>query len=122
MNDIKLTEDLDFFAKDGVIIPQENGESTLIQALFSDDRVNNQRGYWGNDIILSELWQYDQSRINQDTANEIREDVQNVCNKLVKNKIYDKINTQVTQNDTSFTIRITAYNKNMIVLDRKFRV
>lgn len=122
MSDIKLTDDLDFFVEDGVVQEQQNNETTLMQYIFSDARIANNRGYWSNEVALSKLWKYDQARVNQNTANNIREDMQTICNKAVENKLFDKINTEVLQEGSTFGVRVMAYNKKEVVLDRKFKV
>lgn len=122
MSDIKLTDDLDFYVEDGVVQEQQNNETTLMQYIFSDARIANNRGYWSNEVALSKLWKYDQARVNQNTANNIREDMQTICNKAVENKLFDKINTEVLQEGSTFGVRVMAYNKKEVVLDRKFKV
>lgn len=122
MSDIKLTDDLDFFVEDGIVQEQQNNETTLMQYIFSDARIANNRGYWSNEVTLSKLWKYDQARVNQNTANNIREDMQTICNKAVENKLFDKINTEVLQEGNTFGVRVMAYNKKDVVLDRKFKV
>lgn len=122
MSDIKLTNDLDFFIEDGIVQEQENNETTLMQYVFTDARIEMSRGYWSDEIELSKLWKYDQARVSQNTANNIRETMQTICNKAVENKLFDKIDTEVLQENGSFGVRIMAYNKKQIVLDRKFRV
>ena len=120
--DLGITDNLDLLAIDKEYKPQTNGETTLLQAFFSDARVGNQRGYWLDDVLTSDIWQYDQKRLTDDTINDLNETAKKIAKELVNIGLYDKIDTKVFSNDNVVTLHLTAYNQNQIVFDRKFAI
>lgn len=119
--DFGLTEDLDLQVEDGVFGMQEDGETTLITAFFTDARVNEQRGYW-IDIKGSEIWTYDQSRLTDEVARNLRETAKDIADKLVDEGLYSKIYTDAFISDGLLTLHIMCYDRKEIVVDRKFAV
>jgi len=119
--DIKLKDNLDFFIEDNTIAVQENGETTLMQAFFSDARVNEQRGYW-LDIPLSDVWQYDQKRLTNETANDLNETAKEIAKELVTIGLYDRIETNVTIDKGVLTLHIMCYDGKNLVINRKFAI
>lgn len=120
--DFKLTDDLDLLVEDNIYQEQEDGETTLIQAFFTDERVNGRRGYW-LDIQQSDIWQYDQARLTQETANNLNETAREIANDLVDNVgLYDRIETKTFIDDGILTLQIKAYNNKILEIDRKFAI
>lgn len=119
--DIGLKDNLDFLIIDNMIQEQEDGETTLIQAFFSDARIKEQRGYW-LDIPLSDIWQYDQSRLTSETANNLNETAKEIAKEMVDIGLYTRIETSTSINDGILTLSIQAYDKKNIVVDRKFAI
>ena len=76
--DFALTDNLDLLVEDSEIGTQIDGETTLVQAFFTDARVKEQRGYW-LDIQMSDVWQYDQKRLTQETANNLNETAKEIA-------------------------------------------
>ena len=103
--DIALEDNLDFLIVDGAIAEQENGETTMMQAFFSDARVREQRGYW-LDLPLSDIWQYDQSRLTNETANNLNETAKEIAKELVAIGLYNRIETDVTIDGGILTLHI----------------
>ena len=120
--DIGLTDELDFLVVDGEIVGQEENETTLLQAFFTDARVDNKKGYWLA-IPKSDLWVYDQSRLTQETANKLNQSARAVAKELVEVvKIYDRIDTLTFIDGSSMILNIKAYNKNNIEINRNFKI
>lgn len=120
--DFGLTSNLDILVEDSTIQQQENGETTLIQAFFSDARVSEQRGYW-LELPLSDVWQYDQKRLTQETANDLNETAKEIAKELVENvKLYERIDTSTSIDGGVLTLQIQAYDKKNLVVDRKFAI
>lgn len=119
--DFKLTDNLDIYVEGGEVQQQVDNETTMLQAFFSDGRVNEQRGYW-LDVPLSEMWQFDQKRLNTDTVNDLNETAKEVAKKLVSLGVYDRIETNAFIQDNVLTLNIKAYDKKNLVFDRKFAV
>jgi phage gp46-like protein len=119
--DIALTENLDLLIIDNTLAEQENGETTMLQAFFSDARVKEQRGYW-LDLPLSEIWQYDQSRLTNETANNLNETAKEIAKELVAIGLYNRIETKVSINDGILTLHIMCYDTRNIIINRKFAI
>jgi phage gp46-like protein len=119
--DIGLEDNLDLLVVDNVLQGQENGETTLIQAFFSDARVNKQRGYW-LDLPLSDIWQYDQSRLTNETANNLNETAKEIAKEMVAIGLYDRIETSTSVDDGILTLLIQAYDKKNLIVNRKFAI
>lgn len=122
--DFKLSNDLDLvFDENGAYSLQENGETSLITAFFTDARVNEQRGYWVDEVVASELWRYDQSRVTNETILEIKEIAKSVSDKIIKESLFSRVDVSVFSNDASFiTMHLQCFNKSHLVTDRKFVV
>ncbi len=119
--DFSLENNLDLKIVDGAIAEQENGETTMLQAFFSDARVKEQRGYW-LDLPLSEIWQYDQSRLTNETANNLNETAKEIAKELVATGLYNRIETNATINSGILTLHIMCYDTRNIIIDRKFAI
>lgn len=120
--DFKLTDNLDLALENNEYTVQEDGETTLIQAFFTDARVQKLRGYW-LDIPTSDIWQYDQKRLTQETANDLNETAREIAEELVENVgLYDRIETSAFIDDMILTLHIKAYNDKNIMIDRKFAI
>ena len=119
--DIGLENNLDLLVVDNVLQGQENGEATLIQAFFSDARVNKQRGYW-LDLPLSDIWQYDQSRLTNETANNLNETAKEIAKEMVAIGLYDRIETSTSVDDGILTLLIQTYDKKNLIVNRKFAI
>lgn len=120
--DFKLTDDLDLFLEDNEITIQENGETTLIQAFFTDARIQNIKGYW-LDIPTSEIWRYDQSRLTQETANNLNESSREIAKELVEDvKLYDRIETETFIDGADLILQIKAFDDKNIVVNRQFKI
>ena len=119
--DIALEDNLDFLIVDGVIAEQENGETTMIQAFFSDARIKEQRGYW-LELPLSDVWKYDQGRLTNETANNLNETAREIAKELVAIGLYNRIETDVTIDSGILTLHIMCYDTRNIIVDRKFAI
>jgi phage gp46-like protein len=119
--DFALTDNLDLMVEDNEIGIQVDGETTLIQAFFTDARVKEQRGYW-LDIQMSDVWQYDQKRLTQETANNLNETAKEIADALVLEKLYTRIETSTSINDGVLTLNIKAYDNKNLVVNRKFAI
>lgn len=117
--DFKLTDSLDLDVSDGVYTVQEDGETTMLQAFFTDARISGKRGYW-LDIQKSEVWRYDQARLINETAVDLNATAKEVAQELVVSGLYTRIETNTFISDGAITLQIQCYNKNNIVVDRKF--
>lgn len=119
--DIALTDKLDFLIEDNTIAEQANGETTMIQAFFSDARVKGQRGYW-LDIQLSEIWKYDQSRLTDEVARELRETSKEIADSLVEQGLYNRIETDAYVDSGVMTLEIRCYDNKQLVANKKFAI
>lgn len=119
--DFLLSDNLDLKVEDGIIGEQADGETTLLTAFFTDKRVNEQRGYW-IDIKSSEIWTYDQSRLTDEMARNLRETAKQIADDLVDESLYTKIDTDAYISDGLMTLHIMCYDKKQIVVDRKFAI
>lgn len=119
--DFGLEDNLDLSLENGEYVVQENGEATTINAFFTDARVNEERGYW-LDIISSELWTYEQSRLTNKTALELTETAREIAKKLVEEELYTRVETEAYVSDSVMTLDIKCYNKSLVVVDRKFAI
>ena len=118
--DFKLTDDLDFSVTDGSIDEQENNETTLMTAIFTDSRVRS-RGYW-LELKSTELWTKDQARSTSDTAREIEEDVRETTDKLVEDKLFDQITVNCYELNGIIILNIFCYNDSNMIMNRSFRL
>ena len=119
--DLLLTDNLDIGINNGTYGTQENGETTLLQAFFTDARVSEKRGYW-LDIQQSEIWQFQQKRLTQETANDLNEVAREIANSLVNEGLYDRIETNVLMGKGILELQIKCYDTRSIVVDRKFKI
>lgn len=119
--DFLLTDNLDLKVEDGIIGTQVDGETTMLQAFFTDARVKKQRGYW-IDIQMSEIWQYDQKRLTNETVNNINETAKEIADALVLDGLYKRIETSASIIDNVLTLNIKAYDNKNLVFDRKFAI
>jgi len=98
------------------------GETELINALFTDERVNGKRGYWF-DITQSKLWvKIEQSRYRDIDINEIEEYATRVANKIEELGIYEKVYISVKKLDGFAEMEVKCKNDNRIVFNRKYKV
>ena len=121
MTDFALEDNLDIKMVEGEIVSQENGETTVINAFFTDSRVGEVRGYW-LDVKSSEVWTYDQSRLTSDIANELTESAKEIAKELVDDGLYERIDAVASVSDTVMTLHIKCYDVKGIVVDRKFAI
>lgn len=119
--DFLLEDNLDLKVEDGVIGTQIDGETTMLQAFFTDARVQNQRGYW-LDVQMSELWQYDQKRLVNETVNNISETAKEIADSLVLSGLYKRIETSASIIDNILTLEIKAYDDKNLIVNRKFAI
>lgn len=119
--DFLLDDKLDLKLEDGTIGTQQDGETTLITAFFTDARVNEQRGYW-LEVQSSEIWTYDQSRLTNEVARELRETAQQIADNLVEQGLYNRIETDAYASDGVMTLEIRCYDKKQIIVNRKFAI
>lgn len=123
MDDFGFTDDLDLKVVDGEYVGQSNNETTMITAFFTDERVNERRGYW-LEVRKSELWQYEQGRLMEETASDIREAAKDVADKLVnEDKLYERIDTDAYIANGVMTLDIKCYDSSgKAVVARKFAI
>jgi len=119
--DFKLDDKLDLQLQDNVIDTQDDGETTLITAFFTDSRVRNQRGYW-IDIKSSEIWTYDQSRLTDEVARNLRETAKEIALKLVEDGLYTRIETDAYITNGIMTLQVICYDKKEITVNRRFAI
>lgn len=119
--DFSLTDNLDLKVEDGMIGTQIDGETTMLQAFFTDARVQNQRGYW-LDVQMCELWQYDQKRLVNETVNNINETAKEIADSLVLGGLYKRIETSASIIDNVLTLNIKAYDDKNLIVNRKFAI
>lgn len=119
--DFGLTDNIDLKLENGEYVVQENGEATTINAFFTDSRVNKKRGYW-LDIMSSEIWTYEQSRLTNDVARELTETAREIAKELVEEGLYTRVETEAYVSDSVMTLDIKCYNKSLVVVDRKFAI
>ena len=121
MIDFALEDNLDIRMIEGEIISQKNGETTLINAFFTDKRVSNIRGYW-LDVKCSELWTYDQARLTLSVANELTESAKEIAKELVDDGLYERIDVVASVSNAVMTLHIKCYDIKGILVDRKFAI
>ena len=119
--DLAYTYDLDLDIQNNKFQLQVDGEATTISAFFSDDRYNNQRGYW-LEILNTDLWRYDQSRILDNTLSDIQETCNNISKKLVEQGLYNKLTATVSLDGMYVVLLIQGYNDNNMSFNRKFTI
>jgi len=119
--DFGLTDKLDLKLEDDIIVGQEDGETTLITAFFTDKRVKEQRGYW-IEVQSSEIWTYDQSRLTDEVARQLRETAKEIADNLVEQGLYNRIETDAYASDGVMTLEIRCYDKKQIVVNRRFAI
>ncbi len=117
--DFGLKDNLDLLVVDGVYGLQENGETTMLQAFFTDARVNDLRGFW-IEIQLGEIWQFEQKRLTTEAANDLNETAREVAKDLVDSGLYDRIETETFIENGGLVLSIKAFDKKDIVVNRKF--
>ena len=122
MDDFGFTDDLDLMVVDGEYIGQENNATTVITAFFTDERGGSARGYW-LDVRKSEIWQYEQARLMEETASDIREAAKDVADRLVKEEqLYERIDADAYIANGVMTLDIQCYNNGKTVFARKFAI
>ena len=119
--DFALEDNLDIRMVEGEIVSQENGETTMINAFFTDDRINEQRGYW-LDVMSSEIWTYEQSRLTNEMARELTESAKEIAKELVDEGLYERIDAVAFVSDEVMTLHIRCYDAKGIVINRKFAI
>ena len=120
--DFRLTDklDLDFSETEGYL-EQDNGETSVISAFFTDARANEQRGYWLDDVNASEVWRYEQARLNNETAAELTETAKEVSKKIVSDGLFSRVDASAFVADSMYmALHLKCYNKNDVVVERKF--
>ena len=121
MIDFALADNLDIKMVDGEFLAQENGEATVINAFFTDSRVNKMRGYW-LDITASEVWTYEQSRLTENIANELTETAKEIAQKLVSDGLYQRVDAVASISDGVMSLYLKCYDEKRIVVNRKFSI
>jgi len=119
--DFLLDSELDLMVEGNELGLQKDEETTLITAFFTDARIDNQRGYW-LDIRSSEIWKYDQSRLTNETARDLRETAKAIADKLVDDGLYNRIEVDAYVKDGIMTLEINCYDTKQLVFSRKFAV
>ena len=119
--DFLLDDKLDLMLEENQLGVQKNGETTLITAFFTDKRIGKQRGYW-LDIKSSEIWQYDQSRLTNETARELKETAKEIADKLVDEGLYNRIEVDAYANNGIMTLEVNCYDKKQLVFNKKFAI
>ncbi len=123
--DINLTEDLDFVVENDIIdyVDDDNNEMTLLTALYTDGVVDDERGYWLPEILTSDLWVYDQSRIDENIENDIEDSFQDVLNEFVELELYSSYETEISSESNYVDVKIIAYKDNTApVLEKTIRI
>ena len=119
--DFALEDNLDIRMVEGEIVSQENGETTMINAFFTDARINEQRGYW-LDVKSSDIWTYEQSRLTNEMARELTESAKEIAKELVDEGLYERIDAIAFVTDELMTLHIMCYDSKGIVVNRKFAI
>lgn len=119
--DFRLTDKLDLDFQDGVIQNEDNGETTLLTAFFTDKRIKKQRGYW-LDVKSSEIWKYEQSRLTREIARELEESAKEIAKELELDGVYDKIDVSAYVDGSVMTLELNCYTSNQLVYNRKFAI
>jgi len=119
--DFLLDDKLDLMLDGNELSVQKDEETTLMTAFFTDARMSKQRGYWLN-IQSSEIWQYDQSRLTNETARELRETAKTISDKLVDYGLYNRIEADAYVKDGIMTLEINCYDTKQLVFNKKFAV
>jgi phage gp46-like protein len=119
--DFGLEDNLDMQVVDDEYVSQQNGEATLINAFFTDARVNEKRGYW-LDIMASDIWTYEQSRLTNQIATELTDTAKEIADDLVKDGLYRRIDVEAYITDMIMTLDVKCYDDKGIVVDRKFAI
>lgn len=119
--DFLLDSELDLMVEGNELGLQKDEETTLITAFFTDARMNKQRGYWLN-IQSSEIWQYEQSRLTNETARDLRETAKTIADKLVDDGLYNRIEADAYIKDGIMTLEINCYDTKQLVFNKKFAV
>jgi len=119
--DFKLDDDLDLAVEDGEFVLQQNDETTLIAAFFTDGRIAGKRGYW-LDILASDMWQFDQARVKGDVAVGLNEEAQEISRDLINDGIFERIETNAYIKSGEIVLEVSAFNLNeeMPVVNRRF--
>ncbi len=123
--DFNLDSNLDLLVKDGVIdyLDDNNNETTMLCALFTNGRANESEGYWLDDIISSDLWIYDQSVLDENKINSLELGVQATLNELVEQGFFTKIDATADIAGNEVLLKIKAYkNDKSPVIDKIFKV
>ncbi len=122
--DFRLTDNLDLMLVDNIVDYNDdfNNETTVLQALFTDERENESRGYWLSSVLKSKLWIYDQAVINKNNKSSIELEANNILQDLV-DEYFDSIDTNAFIEGNNIILNIKAY-KNSVdpVLERNFKI
>lgn len=119
--DIRLTDELDIDLENGITLKDENKETTLMAAFFTDKRVRDKRGYW-LEVQNSEAWTFEQSRLTEEVAREFRETAKEIAMSLVEDGLHSKINTDVTIDKGVMTLKVQCYDDKKLVLERRYKI
>lgn len=120
--DFRLTKGLDLEIEDGIFVEENDSSTAILCGFFTDDRVNNRRGYWG-DLKKSTLWIFDQARVNTETVDRMQEETKEIAKSLVDDGLFDRIDAEATIKGKDFGLKVKCFDKaGKVVLDRMFQV
>lgn len=119
--DFKLSDDMDLLVDGGEFVLQDNDETTLTTGFFTDARVDGRRGYW-LDLVMSDLWQLEQSRARTDIIGELNEEAKEVGNELVRVGVFARVETNAYRQGDDIVLEVRAFNLNdeSPSVDRRF--
>ena len=119
--DFALTADLDLDIENLEIQNQKSIETTVMTAFFSDARISNKRGYW-SDLILSELWKYDQSRLTPQVTLDLEQDAKEVGNKLVSEGVCDDVEVSAYIESGRIFLNVKCFTNDNLILEKNFNI
>ena len=119
--DFALSDNLDLVIEDGEYSLEQDGETTMIAAFFSDARIDSKRGYW-LPILSSEIWKHDQARISADAASELEETARQIAAEIVSDGVYRKIEVSASIDGIKMALDVKCYSDKGEIVERKFSI
>lgn len=120
--DFEFTEDLDLKIEDGRFSSQDNGETTLLAAIYTNARVNGHRGYW-LDVNSSSAWTLQQSRLTQNVAARMLDSVRTATQRLVRQGLFSRVDvsSDISTGRIGLLLRCFDHSQNLVI-DRKYHI
>ncbi len=122
MIDFEFDENLDLMIENDRYKINTNGETALLSAILTDERYNDQHGYW-LDINDSLFWTFAQKRKSRETIRELKEVAEKVANDMIVDEIFPRVLTDVQKINGMYDVIFNCVsNENEILVSKTIKI